>query len=541
MRRFSRLGWFGMPVALSAMALFSAALVITPPVRAAGICGTLADELTAERAGLEVEWMVSLPIDHTQGGIVHTIIDDDLIIVQAGDGGVHAIHTGPVTPDGRCNPQVIWSVHLGSPGQPIVAASVGPELVMVPRGNELYALERSTGQIRWQEHLQHSPIAGGAVVGEWVYQPQGSATVLRLPANPWRDTGIGLTAAEARKVGRKAGTSPAASAAATAAKTGKGKPVSALTSAEKRARMDATEDLKPLSLNGGGIIERPMVPFGTGVVWTTRDGTIVSMQQGDRDWQREEFLLDSAQAGPIATRGTSIFATTVNRDLARIDSLDRGSELRLAWRVLLDGRPEEDGPFVVGDRIVVSLGEKGLRCYSTETGDLLWANCCPGEILAVMGERIWIRDRTSHLSSIDLATGEPRQVYCFGAFEHLVVNHSTDRLILASESGTLVALKAKGAGAPKAWSNFEPLPEPAAETKPTRPAPQPNPPEHLQPNANANAFDDEPAAEPADDAEPMDEEAPANADADFGAEPGMDDEPPADDASGEDPFNARDS
>ncbi|MCY3015278.1 MAG: hypothetical protein NT171_11365 [Planctomycetota bacterium] len=70
-----------------------------------------------------------------------------------------------------------------------------------------------------------------------------------------------------------------------------------------------------------------------------------------------------------------------------------------------------------------------------------------------------------------------------------------------------------------------------------------NPPEHLK--NNANAFDDEPAADIADEAadEAMDEEAPADADpdGDFGADPGMDDEPPADDASGEDPFNARDS
>jgi hypothetical protein len=187
------------------------------------------------------------------------------------------------------------------------------------------------------------------------------------------------------------------------------------------------------------------------------------------------------------------------------------------------------------------LGEKGLRCYSTETGELLWANACPGEILAVMGDRIWVRDRTSHLSSIDLVTGEALKQYCFGAFDHLVVNHQTDRLILASPSGTLVCLKAKGAGAPKSWSDLQPLPEPEVEAKPTRPAPQPNPPEHLQ--NNTNAFDDEPAEEAADEA--MDEEAPADADADadggFGAEPGMDDEPPADDASGDDPFNARDS
>jgi hypothetical protein len=420
-----------------------------------------------------------------------------------------------------------------------VTASVGPELVLVPRGNELYALERSTGQVRWQQHLGKSPIAGGAVAGEWVYQPEGSATVLRLPTNPYRDTGVGPTTAESRTGSRKAGARRADSAAADAARTGKGKPVSSLTSAQKRARMDATESLKPLALNGGGIIERPMIAFGSGVIWTARDGKITSLQQGNRDWQRNEFYLDSPQAGPLATRGTSIFATTVNRDLARIDSLDAGAELRLNWRVLLDGQPEEDGPFVAGDRLVVSLGEKGLRCYSTETGELLWANACPGEILAVMGDRIWVRDRTSHLSSIDLVTGEALKQYCFGAFDHLVVNHQTDRLILASPSGTLVCLKAKGAGAPKSWSDLQPLPEPEVEAKPTRPAPQPNPPEHLQ--NNTNAFDDEPAEEAADEA--MDEEAPADADADggFGAEPGMDDEPPADDASGDDPFNARDS
>jgi len=532
----SFLSW-SIPAVVSAMTILSPLGIPASVARAAGICGTLADELTAERAGLELEWMVSLPIDTTQGGISHVVIDDELVIIQAADGGVHAIHTGPVTPDGRCNPQVIWSTHVGSPGQPIVMASVGPELVLVPRGNELYALEKSTGQVRWQQHLGKSPLAGGAVVGEWVYQPEGSATVLRVPTNPWRDSGIGPTSVESRTGTRKSGAARADAAAADAARTGKGKPVSALTSAQKRARMDATESLTPLALNGGGIIERNMIPFGTGVIWTARDGTIISLQQGDRDWQRNEFYLDSPQAGPLATRGASIFATTTNRDLARIDSLDAGAELRVVWRVLLDGRPEEDGPFVAGDRIVVSLGEKGLRCYSTETGDLLWSNCCPGEILAVMGNRIWIRDRTSHLSSIDLNTGEPLKQYCFGAFEHLIVNHQTDRLILASPSGTFVCLKAKGAGAPKSWSDLQPLPEPDVEAKPARPAPQPNPPEHLQ----SNAFDDEPADNAAEEA--MDEDAPADADADggFGAEPGMDDEPPADDTSGDDPFNARDS
>jgi hypothetical protein len=94
-----------MPAVFSALTFVTALGIPAPAAFAGGICGTLADELTAERAGLELEWMVSVPIDHTQGGIEHVVIDDDLVIVQAGDGGVHAIHTGPVTPDGRCNPR----------------------------------------------------------------------------------------------------------------------------------------------------------------------------------------------------------------------------------------------------------------------------------------------------------------------------------------------------------------------------------------------------------------------------------------------------
>jgi len=515
MSRPSRTRRFGLPAALAAAALSAAPVTLAPlPARAGAPCASLADEFAAERAGLEIEWRVNLPIDHTQGGIEHVVFGDGIVIVQAGDGGVHAIQTGPVTPDGRCNPQVIWSTHLGSPGQPIVTATVTADLVVVPRGNELYALERSTGQVRWQRHMHRSPIAGGAGVGDWIHQPEGSATILRLPANPWQGTGVGAVTAAAG--GR--------STRDVAARTGKGKPVSQLSAAEKKARMQATESLAPLDLRGGGIIERDMMPFAEGVLWTTRDGTVVSLQQGDRGWVREEFLLDSPQAGPVTVRGESIFAATTARDLARVDSLDQGAELRLAWRVLLDGQPEEDGPFVAGDRLIVSLGEDGLRCYSTETGDLLWANHCPGRILAVMGGRIWVEDRTSHLSSYDLATGEPLSQYCFGPFTRMVPNRATDRLVLATDSGTLVCLKAKGAGAPVNWSGVEP---PPVEEEPA-PAPvQPQPPEHL----GGDLFDEAAADdEPAMDEEPADDEPAMDGDDGFGDEPASDD-----------PFDTRDS
>ena len=179
---------------------------------------------------------------------------------------------------------------------------------------------------------------------------------------------------------------------------------------------------------------------------------------------------------------------------------------------------------MAGDRLIVSLGEDGLRCYSTETGDLLWANRCPGRILAVMGGRIWVEDRTSHLSSYDLATGEPLSQYCFGPFTRMVPNRATDRLVLATDSGTLVCLKAKGAGAPVNWSGVEP---PPVEEEPA-PAPvRPQPPEHL----GGDLFDEAAADdEPAMDEEPADDEPAMDGDDGFGDEPASDD-----------PFDTRDS
>ena len=76
---------------LIACAVALAGVPAAPPAHAVGLCGTLADELTAERAGLEREWLLALPIDVTAGGLTHLIIDEEVIIAQSADGGVHAM------------------------------------------------------------------------------------------------------------------------------------------------------------------------------------------------------------------------------------------------------------------------------------------------------------------------------------------------------------------------------------------------------------------------------------------------------------------
>jgi hypothetical protein len=137
----------------------------------------------------------------------------------------------------------------------------------------------------------------------------------------------------------------------------------------------------------------------------------------------------------------AIFAATAEGDLVRIDTLDLpGGGLRLTWRVLLEAAPEAD-LFVSSDRVVVSLGEDGLACYSAITGEHIWSTWFPGRVVAVSSTRVWIIDRVGRLTGIDAATGERRERFCLGDFKLPVVNQATDSLILASPSGAVVSLK----------------------------------------------------------------------------------------------------
>ena len=73
-------------------ALATAALAVAPLAAWAGgsLCGTLADETVAERAGLKRDWMITLPVDGYRAQLRHVVVGDGLVVAQTADGGVHA-------------------------------------------------------------------------------------------------------------------------------------------------------------------------------------------------------------------------------------------------------------------------------------------------------------------------------------------------------------------------------------------------------------------------------------------------------------------
>lgn len=440
--------------------------------------GTLADELTADRLGLERDWLVQVPFDSSGYGVSHVVVGDDLVVVQTGDGGVHAIAASDGAAGDPCRGAVLWSANVATGGQPVPPAGIGRDIVAVTGGRRIVGLERRTGAVRWDHRLGGSPIGGTLVIGDWVYQPEGSSSLLRLPANPLGKP-ASLVAAEA------------------AAKAERDKAKGKKTTRSKRLTDGGDESREPLSLRAGGMLDLAPQAFENGLAWITRDGLLVALEENQSGWQRAEFDLVSAPAGPFATADKAIFAATTDGDLARIDSsVLGGGGLRLGWHVRLDNRPD-DGPFLAGDVVVVSLGEAGMRGFSAATGDLVWETCVPGTIVSACAGRIWFLDRAGRLASLDAATGAPRDLVCLGGFTVAVPSRIGDRLILASPDGALVALSPRGTAARRAAAAREVLPDPAAS--PVAPTPEPPAPD--------SPFDTPPETEP--EAATTEEDAPA--------------------------------
>jgi len=471
------------PPPVRAALLLVAIAAVAPPAPAARaegcitgcIAGTAADEFTADRAGLVREWIVQVPTATGGTGVEHVVVGDGLVVAQTRDGTAHAIRAAAFGASERqAGPQsvppqvsaaapgsILWSRRLPSFGGPLVPAAVGPDLVVVPHEDRITGIERETGQIRWERSLGRHPAGGPAAVGNWIYAPLTGSDVMRFPVNPVRQPPQ-PTLAEAPKKGGKA--------------------------AAKKVRRKREESLEPVKIDAAGRVQMAPVPLADGVLWCTADGLLVTLQPADRDWNRLEFTLENPPAGPPAVRGRSIFAATTTGDLARIDLPQSGRNMELVWHVVLPADPDS-GPFVAGNTVVVSLGDDGLAAYAADTGAELWRTCLPGRILAAGGDRVWVLDRVGRLSGFDLADGTRREVLCLGPFTEPIVNVRTDRLLLASPQGTIVALAPKSSVAAPAAAG-------AAGAKPPREADTPA--EGMPPEDDAS----DPAAPEDDFADP---------------------------------------
>lgn len=413
------------------------ALAVTSPALGQGcLCGTLADEFRAADAGLVREWIVQTPFHSATARLEGIVAGDGLMVVQSGDGGVHAIRT-TTGPDGRAG-TVAWSRSIGGAVGHAWPPTVGSRLVVVASDLAVHALDRETGDIEWDRPTGSLTAAPAVQSGGWVYAPLQTNRLWRLPVNPLGDQAAGEPAAAPNAAGSAAGSGSTADPAAAGRDAAK--------AADQAA---AAESLDPVSIDAGGRLDAAPIPLGSGVLWTTDNGLVVLEptalgwvrhelpETGSPSWAQQSPL---ALAGPPTVRGNSIFIATQTDGVARVElNAPKRPGLRTTWAATLPDRATS-GPFVSGDTVVVALGPSGVVALAAADGREVWRSDLAGTLVAVAGGRAWILDTVGRLTAIDLATGSRLQSFCLGCLTLPVVNPGTERLLLASPGGLIVSL-----------------------------------------------------------------------------------------------------
>lgn len=398
--------------------------VVATAARAGGCpCGTLADEFRAADAGLVREWIVQVPFDSEAARLGHVVVNAGLVLVQSGDGGVHAIRTSGT--GGAAAGTVAWSRALPAAAGHAWPPTAGARLVFMTSTRDVHALDRDTGAVEWERPTGALTAAAAVESGGWVYVPLEAGRILRLPSDP---SGVSAPERSAAK---------AAAAAAPDADERDQRP------AEPRAPREA---LDPVIIDAGGRIAHSPVPADDGAIWTT-DGGLVSLEPTSSRWIRHRFP-DTAATRPApapllgtpVVRGDGIFVVTADGVLARIVlNAPKRPGLRAAWSRSLPDQPD-GGPFVAGDTVLVSLGPSGIAAFTAAAGGERWWSCLAGTVVAVAGGRAWVLDEAGRLTALDLASGMPRGSWPVGCFTLPVVNTVSERIVLASPSGLVVSL-----------------------------------------------------------------------------------------------------
>ena len=386
-----------------------------PLARGECLLNTPADRFAAERAGLSREWIVQLPFDSDGYRLDRVDVGSSVVVAQSGDGNVHAVQavTSDPQPQGPAAGHLLWSTSLGLPLADLQPVGLGRDLVVVNRDMDVVGLDARNGSIFWRRRLSAPPAAGSLPVGNWVYVPLRTRVMLRLPVNPFRQPPAGT-----------ANDDPDVAA-----------------SGERRQLVN----LSPIEINARGLIEQQPAPFVGGVVWCTRNGHLVAIEPAKTSWVRNEFELQQPAGGPVIVQDQTVFTTTASGELIRLDDTPGG--LRIVWRSLLETAvsPNANRPqmLLAGDRLIVSLGAEGIAAHAVDSGRRSWRAQVRGDLLAVVGDRVWCLDRKNILTGLNLANGTAEAFLAPGPFTVPVTNRASRRLVLASPRGLLVSLTAR--------------------------------------------------------------------------------------------------
>jgi len=392
-----------------------------------------------DRMGLEMAWWSQATLDPRSDLLVSLTADEDAVFAQS--------RTGIVTAFDAETGERLWARLLGTPNAGSFPVASNDQQALIATGMNMFAVDKRTGKIDWQLNLPHHPSTAPGIDDTQAYIGTLDGSAYAFDLETIRDL------------------------------------------YEEQRLPEWSNVAQVWRYQTGAELTSPPISTGRNVIFAGLDGSVYSISQGDGSLTFQ-FETNGPIRTPIGRNHDSLFIASDDVRFFCIN-IDNG---RLRW-TFVPGLPIRKQPRIVGESVFVAPERGGLYSLATETGLINWHQIRATEFLAATDNRVYAMDDLGHLLVLSPADGAIVSTLPLRCANLTVSNDRTDRVYLASSTGTVVALKESGSEFP----TYHKFPERQPILPPMGPAPE------SSQNSDDPAADDQPApVAPGDDAPPAD-------------------------------------
>ena len=345
----------------------------------------LPNDAALGRLGLQRAWWAHASLDTLRDRVKYFLSDEQETFVQS--------TTGILTAFDNANGHRRWTVQVGGPQEMRFPAVTNEHLVLIISGTTMYALDKRTGDVRWQVQIPTAASTAPGLDETRAYVGSINGTVYAFDLN-------------------------------------------FLTQLAKDPRLsrDSYRSLK-WEYKTGARIMYPPISTGKIVLVASADASLYGLAADNRKLHFQ-FETDQPLSAPITQLGHLAFVATEDRKAYCLDA-DTGA---IKWE-LLSGLHLRQAPRVVGEHVFLRPEGYGLRCLTLAAGADVWTNRQAVAFLAATPAVVYASDSLGNVLLLSQKDGRQIGAFSMRQFPIRIANERTDRLYFASERGLVVCIR----------------------------------------------------------------------------------------------------
>lgn len=331
-------------------------------------------------------WWGNATMNAGRDKLLFLALDDNLLYAHTSSGILNCFDSET----GR----KLWATSLGGEDEPAFPPAANDKLVLIPSASTLFALNKFTGDMVWEFGLPRSPATAPIMDDTQVYIGTTDGSVMAFDLSKLS------------------------------------------TFYNKRLNIEASRLAVLWKYTITGSIESQPVSTGDLISFSGTNKTTYTVSRG-RDLRYTFDTPAPVSAGLTSNKG---LLYVCSQD-ARVFALDVGNGA-LRWQTVV-GTPVTRTPRVIVDDLFLTPEGLGMFRLRARDGIEQWSQPARGvdEFIGASPDAVYGSDRALNLVRLNRATGEIQGRLPLDRFTIRISNDLTDRLYLATSTGTIIALR----------------------------------------------------------------------------------------------------